>query len=80
MEYLDRFDPHDTLALYYDGDSNRFIEGDFGTVVYNMYNYVTPNQILLFKKEKGIMIFPDVTNSYLVELIYPDYLNEKCYS
>lgn len=72
-----RFDLHDSVALYYDIERNRFISCEFGQVIYNPYLYVTPSQVLLFKTKKENMTFMDVTSSFIVELIYPDYNYSK---
>lgn len=74
---LERFDLHDSVALYYDIERNRFISCEFGRVIYNPYLYVTPSQVLLFKTKKENMTFIDVTSSFIVELIYPDYNYSK---
>lgn len=69
--YLDRFDPHDTVAFFYDDRVNRFIEPEYGTIVNDITNYVTANQIFVFKHYAEDMIFPDVTGQFLVELVHP---------
>ena len=68
------FDPHDTIMLWYDVGENRFIDGDMGNVIHNIHQIIEPWKVALFRKKKVGMIFPDVTNKYLVELVYPDYM------
>lgn len=68
----DKYDPHDTIAFYYDAGINRFVN-EKGDVIHNIYHFVTPSQVYVFKKEKKSSAFPDITDSYLIELIYPDY-------
>lgn len=62
------YDPHDTILLIYDPEINRFIDGSFGNVVYNIHSMLAPWQIAMFK-EKGDCVFPDPTNSFLIELL-----------
>lgn len=69
---LSRYDPHDEMMLFYDIRINRFVEGSFGYVVHDIHRLLAPWQIEIFKREKSDCIFPDITNSFLIELIYPD--------
>lgn len=59
------------LSLIYDEHINRFLDEN-GDIVYGIYNLVTPNQVMLFKKQKrrNRLVVMDVSNSFLVELIY----------
>lgn len=79
LDYLDysKYDPHDTIALWYDVSINRFVDALLGTVVHDIHRLLAPWQIMLFKTQKMDYVFPDVTDSFLVELIYPDYLYIK---
>lgn len=70
------YDPHDTIILFYDISVNRFIDM-FGEVIHDIHRLLSPSQIILFKKEEIDMTFPDVSNSFLIELVYPDYLYTK---
>lgn len=75
-EYLyDYYDPHDTIMLLYDADVNVFVD-TYGTIYHDIYIYdiLHPWQIFLFKRRKENCTFPDVTNKFLVELVYPDYM------
>lgn len=63
-----RYDPHDTIVLFYDSDINRFVTADFGNVVHDIHRLLAPWQITLFKNQ-GDCVFPDITNSFLVELV-----------
>lgn len=58
-----------TIALYYDKDSNRFIDED-GYIIYYIFGIVTPNDIYLFKKNKEYMLLKGV-HGEMVELIWP---------
>jgi len=69
------YDPHDTILLLYEAEDNIFIDMH-GTIYHDIYIYdiLHPWQIFLFKHHKKNYTFPDVTNSFLVELVYPDYM------
>jgi len=69
---FERFDLHDSIALFYDEESNRFITSE-GAIINNPYKYVTPSQVFLFKQKKEDLVVVDVTRSFIVELVYPDY-------
>ena len=62
-------------TLFYDPEINRFRD-ELGDVVHDIHRLITHNQILLFRKYRNIYIIPDVTNSFLVELIYYDELDD----
>lgn len=70
---FERFDLHDSIALFYDEETNRFITSVEGEIVNNPYKYVTPSQVFLFKQKKEDLVFVDVTRSFIVELVYLDY-------
>lgn len=59
------------LTLYYDFDSNRFIEGMTGDMIVDIYKIVSPAQILVFKKKKKDCCFRSVSKAFDVWLIYP---------
>jgi hypothetical protein len=65
------FDEHMVVTLFYEPEINRFTD-DFGSIIHDIHRLVTPWQIMLFKQQKGVFLTPDVTNSFIVELIYPD--------
>lgn len=65
------YDPHDTICLFYDVGVNGFID-NYGRVILDIHRLLTPWQLMLFKRRKEDMVFPDVTNSFLIELVYPD--------
>lgn len=72
-----RYDPHDTICLFYDVVNNYFIESSFGCIVYDIHRLIAPWQVTLFKWHRKDAVFPDVTNSFLVELVYPDEWYER---
>jgi hypothetical protein len=71
-DYL-RYDPHDTIALWYDCEYNYFI-GEFGEIVYDIHRILTPWQIMLFKSKPvrydEPYVFVDRTNHFLIELFH----------
>lgn len=71
-ELFHQYDYHDTAMFWYDAGINRFVDASFGNVIHDIFRFLHPWQILLFKSEKESMTFPDVTDSFLIELIYPD--------
>ena len=71
------YDPHETLMLWYDVGINRFVDVMNGNVMHDIHRILAPWQIALFKKDKTDYVFPDVTNTFLVELVYPDYMYTK---
>lgn len=66
------YDPRKCLALYYDETINMFFEVEeyeagFLEPIHNIYQILEPWKVMLFK-ENGDCVFPDRTNSFLVEL------------
>lgn len=62
---------NNVMTLYFDVDENRFID-EFGSIVDNPFIYITPNQLYIFKTYKYQYVVQDVTNSFLVEMVWPD--------
>jgi len=60
----------DVGQLYYDIEKNRFFDED-GFYVDNIYSFITPNMLYLFRATKEYMCF-EVNSGYFVELIYPE--------
>ena len=65
------YDPHDTVMLYYEVNVNRFFDNS-GMPYNDIHRMLRPWQIMLFKNTKECMTFHDITNTFLVELVYPD--------
>lgn len=77
---MDSFYDIYTNALYYDDVKNIMTDED-GFVVYDIYKFVTPSQLHLFKEKKRSMIITDKTGTDL-ELVYnndSDYLDYSNY-
>lgn len=66
--YFSRFDPHDGIMIFYDKFQNIFIESSFGYKV-DIYQILTPDDVLIFKKLGTNQTFPDKTNKFLVDLV-----------
>lgn len=64
------FDPDDIVTLEYDIESNNFIDISFGHPILDIHRLLKPWQIYLFKHYKRDYVFPDVTSTFLVQLIY----------
>lgn len=60
-----------SIQLYYDEIQNTMIDCD-GAIIFNIFDYVSPNQYFLFKQEKDYMIMRGVNNR-IVELIWPEH-------
>jgi hypothetical protein len=60
---------HKFVTLLFDEDINRFVDG-MGNVVHDIFRIITPNQFMLFKKYKEMVVLSDVTNTYGVTLVY----------
>ena len=67
-----RYDPADIVTLEYNLELNRFIDLSFGNIIHDIHRLLTPWQIMLFKKEQCDKCFPDVTDTFLVELYWPE--------
>lgn len=64
-------DERPVITLFYDSKINRFID-DFGVIIHDIYRLITPSQLFISRQYKNIYLIPDITNSFLVELIYLD--------
>ncbi len=63
--------PVEVMTLFYDPPTNRFFE-DFGRIVHDIHRLITPGQLLVFKRKQEDVVVADITNSFLIELLYPD--------
>lgn len=72
-----QYDPHDTKMMWYDVGINKFIDSDTGLILHDIHRLLEPWKIAIFKQKKTGCIFPDVTNSFLIELVYPDHFYIK---
>lgn len=59
------------FTFYYDRDGNYLFDED-GNVVYNIYNYITPNDFLLFVTHQVDMMVR-TRRGLVIELLYPEF-------
>lgn len=60
---------YDTITLFYDTERNYFVD-EYGWPVYDIFKYMTPNQLLLFKhNQRSIRILAD--NHTVYEIVHP---------
>ena len=57
--------------LFYDLNTGIF-EDIYGTI-YDIFQTLQPWQVYLFKEHEKDYVFPDITDDFLVHLIYPNF-------
>jgi hypothetical protein len=62
--------PIDPVGLFYDKTENIFIDYN-GNPVFNIFDFINPNTLLLFRQNKEYMLVED-KRDLLVELFYPE--------
>lgn len=67
-----------SISFYYDIEGN-FFENDNGYIVYRLYEFVPPNVVFLFYKQKCNMEYWNQELGVTVELIYPLTPHEMMY-
>lgn len=68
---FDLYEQGDIIQIHYDVKRNLFLDSG-GYVIYDIHRLVSPTAIAIFKSKADYYIVPDVTRSFLVEMIYPD--------
>ncbi|HZJ76714.1 MAG TPA: hypothetical protein VFC70_03290 [Oscillospiraceae bacterium] len=64
------------MYLYYDYEKNYFLD-EMGFVVYDIFRYITPNELMVFKYyNEDIRI--ERSNGDIIELIASDLVFEDC--
>lgn len=70
-------DEYESMTIFYDSERNVFMD-EGGYIVYNIYDYVTPNQLFIFREKQDDMFFKNYSDRMesmvYVELIYPEYI------
>lgn len=62
----------DVIGLFYDADRNLFTDED-GFIVWSIFELITPNDLLLFRKHEQYMVVPHRSvKNVLVEIFYPE--------
>ena len=72
----------DVICLFYDREKNKFLDED-GFIVWDIYRYITPTDVYLFKSKKECMFVTHRSlRNTLCELYYPmhDDHHDKIYS
>lgn len=78
LNYYDSPDELDIVCLFYDEISRKFIDEN-GVMIWDIFRYITPNDLYLFRQKKECMVIPWRTSpGWLIELYYPvDYDSEE---
>jgi hypothetical protein len=66
----------DFVTLFYIPESNICVDG-LGNIVYDIFRFITPSQYMLFKRNKGMEQVRDISNSFMVAMLYVE--NGKIY-
>jgi len=73
IDLLDgEYDEDLMVSLEFDLERNEFIDLSGGWMVHDIYCLIKPWQIFLFKQNKRDYVFRDITNTFLVELFWPE--------
>lgn len=60
------------IVMFYDYENNYFVD-DTGTIIYDLFKYITPNELLLFKQMNEDLFILRPNGDY-IEVIAPEYL------
>jgi len=60
------------IVMFYDYENNYFIDEN-GFIIYELFRYITPNELLLFKQTNEDLFLLRPNGDY-IEMIAPDYL------
>lgn len=67
----------DVISLYYYEYENYFV-GDDGEIIYDIFRYISPSKLMLFKLKRGTYyIYPEDLKDTVYELVFP--LDEEDY-
>lgn len=67
----------DTTALFYYEEDNYFVD-EGGYIIYNIFSYISPSQLLLFKKHRTYMCVATPKGD-VIELFHDgDILEQAC--
>lgn len=67
--FYDMFHDGDLFPLYYDEENNQFFQ-EGGWVVYDIFTYITPNELLIFKNKKEDLCIRNDRHDFLIGLFY----------
>lgn len=60
------------IVMFYDYENNYFIDEN-GFIIYELFRYITPNELLQFKQTNEDLFLLRPNGDY-IEMIAPDYL------
>lgn len=60
------------IVMFYDYENNYFVD-ETGTIIYELFKYITPNELLLFKQMNEDLFILRPNGDY-IEMIAPEYL------
>ena len=60
------------IVMFYDYENNYFVD-ETGTIIYELFKYITPNELLLFKQINEDLFILRPNGDY-IEMIAPEYL------
>lgn len=60
------------IVMFYDYENNYFIDEN-GFIIYELFKYITPNELLQFKQTNEDLFLLRPNGDY-IEMIAPDYL------
>lgn len=69
----------DVLVFFYKENINRFVDDRFGNIIHDIYRYLTPSQIMLFKENHEYCLFPSIFDDLIIELVYMDDEEDEVY-
>ena len=58
------------ITMHYDFEKNCFID-EMGETIYNIFDYITPNELFIFREEKEDLFIIKPNGGY-VEIIFPE--------
>ena len=60
------------IVMFYDYENNYFVDEN-GCIIYELFKYITPNELLLFKQMNEDLFILRPNGDY-IEMIAPEYL------
>lgn len=74
--YMDTDDYSDICQpMYYDDKNNVMIDAD-GFPIFNIFDYITPNELFMFKRNKETTMVLSTSGEAFIELVYPEHEGE----
>ena len=77
MDHIPDGDELDVVSFFYDVWANVFMDDD-GYIVWDLFNYITPNDLYLFRRNKvTIIVFHRTILNRACELYYPSCIEDN---